>query len=136
MLMQQVEDLQIGGWCESIEVLVQWLDSVICLVILYVGCSDGFFVLIVLCNLVMMVVLEVVFVVLYLVGCDYVVFVIGCWVEDVYFDGNLWYLIMLGFVEIYYCIVVLIGDFVMFEKVEVWMYMVQILYLMFGFLFE
>jgi glucoamylase len=96
------------GWRESVE--VDWLDSSAVLALLHAAREDGPYALDAVRSVATVRRLEALFARLYPINRDREVPAIGRWADDVFFGGNPWLPVTLGFAEYHYRLAAMTGD--------------------------
>lgn len=112
-----------AGWRESVE--AGWQDSATVLALLHAGRSDGPFSLAAPRTVATVRNLERLFGDLYPINRGRTVPAVGRWAEDVFFEGNPWFPVTLGFAEYHYRLAALTGDRAAFERGERYMTLVR-----------
>lgn len=123
-LIEDTADPETGGWRESIEAPPGHLDSAAVLAILHADRWDGPLAIGAERTLATVETLEATFASIYPINQGRPVPAMGRWKEDVFFGGNPWYPVTLGFAELHYRLAVL-GQAGAFEKAESWMALIE-----------
>lgn len=113
------------GWRESIEAPSGRRDAGTVLAILAMGRTEGAFAIDAPRVLATVEALQSDFAALYPINDGRAVPAVGRWAEDVFFGGNPWYPVTLGFAELHYRIAALRRDRTAFDKADAWMDLVR-----------
>ncbi|WP_157973691.1 glycoside hydrolase family 15 protein [Tropicimonas sp. IMCC34043] len=124
-LIDEAEDRATGVWRESIEAPAGHLDSATILAVLHADRRDGRFALDAPQTRATAAALEAIFATLYPLNAGRAAPAMGRWREDVYFGGNPWLPVTLGFAELSYRIAAQRQDPAAFAKAEDWMAWVE-----------
>ena len=120
-LIRAAADPNAPAWRESIEAASGQFDSATVLALLHAGRKQGPFALDAARTLGTVAELERIFAELYPINRGRSVPAMGRWREDVFFGGNPWFPVTLGFAELHYRIAALTGERRAYDKAEGWM---------------
>ncbi|WP_424934271.1 glycoside hydrolase family 15 protein [Amaricoccus macauensis] len=124
-LVSRAADPETGGWRESLEAPAGELDAATVLAILHAGRTSGPFALNAPRTLATAAALEALFARLYPLNHTRAVPAVGRFERDVFFGGNPWYPVTLGFAELHYRIAMETADRKAFEKADRWMALIE-----------
>lgn len=114
-----------GGWRESLEAAPGMLDAATVLALVQAGRIDGPFALTAPRSRATMAALEALFAGLYPLNRGRAAPALGRWAGDVFFGGNPWFPVTLGFAEAHYRIAAATGEAAEFDRAEALMAVVE-----------